>query len=80
MSWSIYTKGTPEEVVEALEKQSQSLSDVSKEEYDSALPHLIALVKENIGGSINLSAYGHGVKNTDGTFQDKNCQVDIKRM
>jgi hypothetical protein len=79
MSWAVYTKGTPEEVVKALEEHSNAISDQSKEEYDAALPHLIALVKENIGGSINLSAYGHGSKNTDGTFQDKNCQVDIKR-
>lgn len=79
MSWSINTKGTPEEVIKALEEQSNVLSGTSKEEYDSALPHLIALVKENIGGNINVSAYGHGSKNADGSFSDKNCQVDIKR-
>jgi hypothetical protein len=81
MSWSIYTKGTPEEVVQALEKQGESYKegDQSGEEFKSALPHLIALVKENIGGTINLSAYGHGSKNTDGVFNDKSCQVDIRR-
>jgi hypothetical protein len=81
MSWSIYTKGTPEEVIQALEKQGGNYpeGDQSGEEYKSALPHLIALVKENIGGTINLSAYGHGAKNAAGEFYDKNCQVDIKR-
>jgi hypothetical protein len=79
MSWSIYKQGTPEEVIIALKEQSNTLSDQSKEEYDQALPHLIGLVSENIGGEINLSAYGHGVKNADGVYCDKNCQVDIKR-
>lgn len=79
MSWSISAKGTPEEVIQALEKQSTVLGDQSKEEYDSALPHLIGLVKENIGGTISISAYGHGSKNPDGSFSEKNCQVDIIR-
>lgn len=78
MSWSIYKSGTVEEVVNALEEQSKTLSDQSKEEYDAALPHLVALVKENVGVNINLSAYGHGSKNADGTYANKNCQVDIK--
>ena len=56
------------------------MSDQSKEEYDSALPHLVALVKENVGGNIDLSAYGHGYKNSDGTYADKNCQVTIKKV
>ena len=80
MSWSIYKSGTVEEVVKALEEQSNNLSDQSKEEYDSALPHLVALVKENVGGNIDLSAYGHGYKNSDGTYADKNCQVTIKKV
>lgn len=78
MSWSIYKSGTVEEVVNALEEQSKNLSDQSKEEYDAALPHLIALVKENVGININLWAYGHGSKNADGTYANKNCQFDIK--
>ena len=81
MSWSIYTKGTPEEVIQALEKQESIYqeNDQSGEEYKAALPHIIAIVKENIGGTINLSASGHGVKNSDGVFSDKNCQVTITR-
>jgi hypothetical protein len=79
MSWSFTTSGTTEEVVSALEQQSNVLSDQSKEEFDSALPHLIALVKENVGGKINVNAYGHGVKNADGIFYDKSCSVNITR-
>ena len=80
MSWSIYIKGTPEEVIQALEKQGSNYleNDQSGEEYKAALPYLVALVKENIGGIINLSVYGHGTKN-DGSFSDKSCQVNINR-
>ncbi len=79
MSWSVITSGSPEQVIAALEQQSNVLVDQGKEEYDSALPHLIALVKENIGGTINVNAYGHGVKNPDGTFSNKSCTVNISR-
>jgi hypothetical protein len=79
MSWSIYKSGTPEEVITALEEQSNSIGGQSKEEYDEALPHLVALVKQNIGGVLNFSAYGHGIKNEDGSFSDKDCSVAINR-
>lgn len=77
MSWSIQTTGTAEEVVRQLEEQSKILTDQSKEEYDAALPHMIALVEQNIGGIINLSASGHGFKNMEGTFTDRICTVNI---
>lgn len=77
MSWSIYAKGTPEEVVRRLEEHSNTISGQSKEEYDAAMPHLIALVNENIGGTINFSAGGHGNKNPDGSFADKKVWVNI---
>lgn len=80
MSWSIYKTGTVEEVVTALEEQSNNLTDQSKEEFDMALPHMIALVKENTGGNIDLSAYGHGSKNMEGTYVDKSCSVNIRRV
>ena len=80
MSWSIYKSGTVEEVVKALEEHSTNISDQSKEEYDLALPHLVALVKENVGGNIDLSATGHGYKNSNGEWADKTCQVTIKRI
>jgi hypothetical protein len=79
MSWSITTSGTPEEVVLKLEEQSNILSGQSKEEYDSALPHMIAIVKENINGTINLNAYGHGSKDAEGKYYNKSCTVNISR-
>ena len=79
MSWSVYKTGTVEEVVIALEEQSNLLDGQSKEEFDFAFPHLVALVKENIGGIINFSAYGHGCKDVEGKFYDKSCSVNITR-
>jgi hypothetical protein len=79
MSWSVSKSGTAEEVIAALQEQSGILNGQSKEEFDIALPHLIALVKENIGGTIILNAYGHGAKDANGLFYDKNCSVNIHR-
>jgi hypothetical protein len=62
MSWSIQFIGKPEKVIEALQKQSETMNGESKVEYDSALPHLVGLVKENFGYDylVNLTASGHG--------------------
>jgi hypothetical protein len=79
MSWSINKSGTVEEVVMALKEQSEYLSDQSKEEYDAALPHMIALVEQNIIGTVNLFACGHGVKDSEGNFVDRSCSVSIAR-
>ncbi len=80
MSWNIDASGTIEEVVRKLEEQSSILDEQSKEEYDSALPHLIALVKQNIGCEINLTAYGHGDKNSEGNFYDRTCSVELRAI
>lgn len=79
MSWSITTSGTPEEVIQKLREQSTILGGQSKEEYDNALPHLVALIKENIDGTINLNAYGYGVKNAENVYYNKSCSVSISR-
>jgi hypothetical protein len=62
MSWSVQFIGKPEKVVEALNAQSEKMSGESKVEYDSALPNLVGLVKENFGYDylVNLIASGHG--------------------
>jgi len=63
MSWSVSFFGKPEKVVEALEAYSERLSDISKQEYDSALPNMVNLVKGNFGNDqefVKLSASGHG--------------------
>lgn len=64
MSWSIQIIGKPENIIPALEEQSKSMTDVqSKLEFDSALPHLVGICKENFGNEnclMKLSASGHG--------------------
>jgi hypothetical protein len=63
MSWSVQFIGKPEKIVEALQKQSETMSGESKVEYDCALPHLVGLVNENFGYdyAIKLMASGHGM-------------------
>jgi len=69
MSWSIAFIGKPQKVAEALEAESAKMSDQSKIEYDTALPHLVGLVKNNFVdeakyGSkepmLKINASGHG--------------------
>jgi hypothetical protein len=62
MSWSVQFIGKPEKVAEALIKQADSMSGESKNEYGSALPHLVGLVKENFGYDyvVKITASGHG--------------------
>jgi hypothetical protein len=65
MSWSVEFVGKVSQVVEDLTKHSEALEGQSKLEYDSALPHLVGVVKENFNNegeepSVKISAYGHG--------------------
>lgn len=63
MSWSITFVGKPDNVVKALGEQSAKLDGQSKLEYDSVLPHLVGMVKENFGNQsmiVKLTASGHG--------------------
>jgi hypothetical protein len=67
MSWSIQFIGKPEKVVEALQKQSETMNGDSKVEYDAALPHLVGIVKENFGFDtlLKIVASGHGYSTGD---------------
>ena len=47
MSWSISYIGSPEKIIAALDRHSESISGKSKEEFDDALPHIKALVNMN---------------------------------
>ena len=63
MSWSIAFIGKPDKVVEALEAQSAKFDGQSKVEYDSVLPHLTGIMKENFGTDnaiLKVTASGHG--------------------
>lgn len=59
MSWSVRFIGTPEKVVEALDKFGDTLSGQSKEEFDEAKPALVTLVNGNVGPMVDLNASGH---------------------
>jgi hypothetical protein len=79
MSWSIAFIGKPEKVVEALQKQSETLNGESKKEYDSALPHLIGLVNENFGTPypVKLAASGHGTVYTDRSDRQLTVSLEL---
>lgn len=72
--------GKPENVVAALELESNKMDGQSKVEYDAALPHLIGLVKENFGNAsqlIKISANGHGF---NGEPSYRQCGVQIESL
>lgn len=85
MSWSFQCIGKPEALVKALEENSEKLADQSKIEYDEALPHLTALVKQNFAkeGSgyaeqiIDFEASGSG-SSRGGEQVQRSCAVSIK--
>lgn len=78
MSWSISFMGKPEKVAEALEQHSAKLDGNSKLEYDSVLPHLVGIVKQNYGDNmpaIRIEANGHGFVAND---EQKQSQMQVK--
>ena len=82
MSWSVQFIGKPENVATALEAESAKFSDQSKVEYDAALPHFVALVKENfgnIGQVLKFSASGHGYS-VNGEQKNRQCLVNIEAI
>lgn len=80
MSWSVNFVGKPENISKALEENSGKLSGVSKEEYDTALPHIVALVNQNFNKDyppiLKIDANGHAYKDGD-TTNYSNCSVSI---
>lgn len=78
MSWSIVLIGKTENIVKALEEQSEKLSGGSKVEFDAALPHLVGLLNQNFTNEGNpvmqLTANGHGYD----TYRQ--CNVELKSL
>jgi len=83
MSWSVTFIGNPENVAKALEEQSTKLEGQSKVEYDSALPHMVALVKENFElvnqPIVKIAANGHGYA-TNGEQTQRHFVMTIERI
>lgn len=79
MSWSVSFLGEPQKVGKALYDESEKMSGQSKIEYDSALPHLVALVHENFGTSylIKVDANGHG-SSVNGEQKDRYFSATIQ--
>ena len=80
MSWVITFIGNTENVVNALGEHSTKPEGQSKLEYDSALPYLIGLVKENFGNQIqvvkvNVSGYGYAA---NGEQKQRCCTAFIE--
>lgn len=71
MSWSTTIIGHPANIASALTAQSETLEGQSKVEFDSALPHMVALVNENFNPAgmappvVKLAASGHGYAHGD---------------
>jgi hypothetical protein len=82
MSWSITFIGKPENIALALEEESTKLDGQSKLEYDSALPHLVALVKENFGNDkpiVKVAANGYGYAVGD-EQKERYLAVSVERI
>lgn len=80
MSWSIIFIGQPDNVANALQEISKDWDVQSKLEYESALPHLIAIVKENFGGGnpiVKINASGSGYA-YEGKQTQRRCTVSIE--
>lgn len=89
MSWSMGAKGTRTEITAELERFGGALSGHSKDEYERAKPHLVALVdlcwSETYEICVELSAWGsgsftgqHGEPETRQTASE--CGVTLRRI
>ena len=68
MSWSISFIGKPENVALAIEGEATKMEGQSRLEYEDAVPHLAALVRQNFAKEgtnyttpcVRITANGHG--------------------
>lgn len=90
MSWSVSAVGEPEAVVRHLERYMADQSpNQSKEEYDAAKPHLVALLRQNFatekasewakGQLVSIDASGSGTK-VNGEDVQRNCSVTLRTI
>jgi hypothetical protein len=82
MSWSVNYIGSPASVATALTAHAGNLDGQSRVEYDSALPHMVALVSENfaeITPVIKLAAAGHSYAN-NGEQKQRQFVISIERL
>ena len=77
MSWSLNFVGVPAAIYNALDDYSDSLTGLSKVEFDEVKQSLQHLVDQNLGHQIlQLAASGHAVFQ-DGEKTQCNCSVNL---
>lgn len=83
MSWSLVWVGTPDKIVEALDKESDRLTGMSKDEFDKVKPALVTLVQSNfdktVTPALELSANGHAYTE-NGEPKYSTCNVSLKNL
>jgi hypothetical protein len=83
MSWSVLLIGSPENIVSALNKESDRLTGDSKAEFDKVLPALTTLVQQNYNAdnptALKLQANGHAYS-TNGEPKYGTCNIVIENL
>lgn len=83
MSWSNSWMGKPSAIKAAIGRFADTLSGLSKEEFDAARPHLEGLLDQNSNKEkepiVELSASGHAYVK-DGERQYSSCSVTLKTI
>ena len=83
MSWSNSWIGKPSAIKAAIGRYSDTLTGLSKEEFDAARPHLEGLLDQNTNKDkepiVHLDANGHAYVK-DGERQYSACSVTLKTI
>lgn len=83
MSWSVNLIGQAENIVKALNAESDRLTGDSKAEFDKALPALTTLVQQNFNADnpqfLKLTASGHAYA-VNGEPKYGTCHVSIENL
>lgn len=84
MSWSVQFEGNAFDVAAKLKEHSNNIADaVSKEEYDSALPHLVGLIEQQVndaattGPQVKITANGSGYKDGAGKVVNRRDRKSV---
>lgn len=83
MSWSLIYVGTPDNIVKALDAESERLTGDSKTEFDQVKPALAALVQANFNAdnppALKLQASGHAYS-ANGEPKYGTCAVSLENL
>lgn len=83
MSWSVNYIGTAQNIINALNEQSEKFTGQTKEEFDAALPHIRGLLAENYAPEkpplLKLDASGSGYS-VGGEQKQRQCSVQIQQL